>query len=111
MDRLHSLPVTAPDPPGLARTRALRRPARVLDGQSEHAPHCLFTVSVDFCPAGEHRVLARVPYREAAERFRGWLADTAPAVAAAAGPDRVDDLPERPRPVVADPGGEGMGLF
>ncbi|MFD0430660.1 endonuclease domain-containing protein [Streptomyces zhihengii] len=72
---------------------------------------CLFTVSVDFCPAGEHRVLARVPYREAADRFRGWLAETAPAVAAAAGPDRVDDLPERPRPVVADPGGEGMGLF
>lgn len=79
---------------------------------SQNTPRtCLFTVAVDFCPAGEHRVLARVPYREAAERFRGWLAETAPAVAAAAGPDRVDGLPERPRPVVADPGGEGLGLF
>ncbi|MEW2552232.1 endonuclease domain-containing protein [Streptomyces zhihengii] len=95
-----------------SRGRAPCGDLRVSWTGSQNTPRtCLFTVSVDFCPAGEHRVLARVPYREAAERFRGWLADTAPAVAAAAGPDRVDDLPERPRPVVADPGGEGMGLF
>ncbi|MFG3287763.1 endonuclease domain-containing protein [Streptomyces sp. NPDC048179] len=38
---------------------------------SQNAPRsCLLTVTVDFCPSGEHRVLARVPYREAAERFR-----------------------------------------
>ncbi|MER5491155.1 endonuclease domain-containing protein [Streptomyces sp. NPDC002490] len=79
---------------------------------SQNAPRsCLFTVTVDSCPAGEHRVLARIPYREAAERFRGWLADTAPAVAAAAGPDRLDGLPARPRPVVADTSGEGLALF
>ncbi|MGW3403298.1 endonuclease domain-containing protein [Streptomyces zhihengii] len=95
-----------------SRGRAPCGDLRVSWTGSQNTPRtCLFTVSVDFCPAGEHRVLARVPYREAAERFRGWLADTAPAVAATAGPDRVDDLPERPRPVVADPGGEGMGLF
>ncbi|PKV84344.1 endonuclease VII domain-containing protein [Streptomyces sp. TLI_146] len=79
---------------------------------SHHAPHsCLLTVSVDFCPSGEHRVLAQVPYREAAEQFRTWLAPTAPAVAAAAGPDRLDSLPDRPRPVIADPNGEGLALF
>ncbi|MFF4185260.1 endonuclease domain-containing protein [Streptomyces sp. NPDC001691] len=79
---------------------------------SHNAPHsCLLTVAVDFCPSGEHRVLAEVPYREAAERFRTWLAETAPAVAAAAGPDRVDGLPEQPRPVIADTNGEGLALF
>ncbi len=79
---------------------------------SQNAPRsCLLTVAVDSCPSGEHRVLARVPYREAAERFRFWLAETAPAVAAAAGPDRLDGLPAQPRPVVADTGGEGLALF
>ncbi|WP_328505664.1 endonuclease domain-containing protein [Streptomyces sp. NBC_00391] len=79
---------------------------------SQNAPRsCLLTVAVDCCPSGEHRVLARVPYREAAERFRIWLAETAPAVAAAAGPDRVDGLPIQPRPVIADTGGEGLALF
>ncbi|GGU18113.1 endonuclease domain-containing protein [Streptomyces violascens] len=79
---------------------------------SQNAPRsCLFTVAVDFCPSGEHRVLAQVPYREAAERFRVWLAETAPAVAAAAGPDRLDGLPNRPRPVIADTSGEGLALF
>ncbi|MER5775103.1 endonuclease domain-containing protein [Streptomyces sp. NPDC002039] len=79
---------------------------------SQNAPRsCLLTVGVDFCPSGEHRVLARVPYREAAERFRAWLTETAPAVAAAAGPDRLDGLPARFRPVVVDTGGEGLGLF
>ncbi len=72
---------------------------------------CLLTVAVDFCPSGEHRVLAQVPYREAAERFRAWLAQTAPAVAAAAGPDRLDDLPAQSRPVIADTSGEGLALF
>lgn len=79
---------------------------------SQNAPRsCLFTVAVDFCPSGEHRVLARVPYREAAERFRTWLAETAPAVAAAAGPDRLDGLPAQSRPVVVDTSGEGLALF
>jgi hypothetical protein len=72
---------------------------------------CLLTVAVDFCPSGEHRVLARVPYREAAERFRAWLAETAPAVAAAAGPDRLDGLPAQFRPVIADTSGEDLELF
>ncbi|MFE2579019.1 endonuclease domain-containing protein [Streptomyces sp. NPDC059378] len=79
---------------------------------SQNAPRsCLLTVTVDFCPSGEHRVLARVPYREAVERFRRWLAETAPAVAAAAGPDRLDDLPAQSRPVVEDTSGEGLSLF
>jgi hypothetical protein len=79
---------------------------------SHHAPgSCLFTVAVDLCPSGEHRVLAQVPYREAAERFRTWLAETVPAVAAEAGPDRLDDLPARFRPVIADTSGEGLELF
>ncbi|WEO93324.1 endonuclease domain-containing protein [Streptomyces sp. FXJ1.172] len=79
---------------------------------SQNAPRsCLLTVAVDFCPSGEHRVLAQVPYREAAERFRAWLAETAPAVAAAAGPDRLDGLPAQSRPVIADTSGEGLALF
>lgn len=79
---------------------------------SQQAPRsCLLTVTVDFCPSGEHRVLAQVPYREAADRFRTWLAETAPAVAAAAGPDRLDGLPAQPRPVIADTSGEGQALF
>ncbi|MER7820078.1 hypothetical protein [Streptomyces sp. NPDC096153] len=71
----------------------------------------MLTVTVDFCPSGEHRVLARVTYREAAERFGLWLAETAPAVATAAGPDRLDGLPARVRPVIADTSSEGRGLF
>ncbi|MFF8596945.1 endonuclease domain-containing protein [Streptomyces sp. NPDC015220] len=79
---------------------------------SQNAPRsCLLTVTVDRCPSGEHRVLARVPYREAAERFRVWLAETAPAVAAAAGPDRLDGLPAQFRPVIADTSGEDQALF
>jgi hypothetical protein len=79
---------------------------------SHNAPgSCLLTVAVDLCPSGEHRVLAQVPYREAAERFRTWLAETAPAVAAEAGPDRLDGLPARFRPVIVDTSGEGLALF
>lgn len=79
---------------------------------SHNAPRsCLLTVTVDFCPSGEHRVLARIPYREAAGWFGTWLANTAPDVAAAAGPDRLDGLPARSRPVIADTGGEGLALF
>ncbi|MFI8194461.1 endonuclease domain-containing protein [Streptomyces sp. NPDC085946] len=79
---------------------------------SHHAPgSCQFTVAVDLCPSGEHRVLAHVPYREAAERFRTWLTETVPAVAAEAGPDRLDDLPAQVRPVIADTSGEGLALF
>ncbi|MFI5982241.1 endonuclease domain-containing protein [Streptomyces sp. NPDC051555] len=92
-----------------------RRPCGVLRAYwtgSHRAPRsCLLTVAVDFCPSGEHRVLARMPYREAVERFGTWLAETAPAVAAAAGPERLDDLPIRSRPVVVDTGGEGLALF
>ncbi|MFE6849020.1 endonuclease domain-containing protein [Streptomyces sp. NPDC057686] len=92
-----------------------RRPCGVLRVSwtgSQNAPRsCLLTVAVDFCPSGEHRVLARVPYREAAGRFRAWLAETAPAVAAAAGPDRLDGLPARFRPVIVDTSGEGLSLF
>ncbi|CAL9657350.1 hypothetical protein SUDANB126_06857 [Streptomyces sp. enrichment culture] len=79
---------------------------------SQNAPRsCLLTVAVDFCPSGEHRVLARIPYREAVERFRVWLAETAPDVAAAAGPDRLDGLPAQFRPVIADTSGEDLELF
>ncbi|MGW2184150.1 endonuclease domain-containing protein [Streptomyces sp. NPDC001732] len=92
-----------------------RKPCGVLRvswAGSQNAPRsCLLTVAVDFCPSGEHRVLARVPYREAAERFRVWLAETAPSVAAAAGPDRLDGLPAQFRPVIADTSGEGLALF
>lgn len=79
---------------------------------SQNTPRsCLLTVTVDFCPSGEHRVLARLPYREAADRFGTWLAETAPDVAAAAGPDRLDGLPTQSRPVIADTNGEGLALF
>ncbi|MFI1535772.1 endonuclease domain-containing protein [Streptomyces anandii] len=79
---------------------------------SQNAPRSgLLTVAVDCCPSGEHRVLAQVPYREAAERFRIWLAETAPALAAAAGPDPLDGLPAQSRPVIADTSGEGLALF
>ncbi|GGX92446.1 hypothetical protein GCM10010358_52970 [Streptomyces minutiscleroticus] len=92
-----------------------RRPCGALrvswTGGYQAPASCLLTVAVDLCPSGEHRVLAEVPYREAAERFRTWLAETAPAVAAEAGPDRLDGLPTRFRPVIADTGGEGQALF
>ncbi|MGV9941377.1 endonuclease domain-containing protein [Streptomyces sp. NPDC003401] len=79
---------------------------------SHNAPgSCLLTVAVDRCPSGEHRVLAQIPYREAAERFRTWLAETAPSVAAEAGPDRLDGLPTRFRPVIADTDEDGLSLF
>ncbi|MGW2651390.1 endonuclease domain-containing protein [Streptomyces sp. NPDC001393] len=103
-----SLRPTHPAPRG-------RKPCGVLRVSwtgSQNAPRsCLLTVAVDFCPSGEHRVLAQVPYHESAERFRAWLAETAPAVAAAAGPDRLDGLPARSRPVIADTSGEGLALF
>ena len=103
-----SLRPTHPAPRG-------RKPCGVLRVSwtgSHRAPRsCLLTVTVDFCPSGEHRVLARIPYREAGERFRTWLAETAPAVATAAGPDSLDGLPARSRPVIADTSGEGLALF
>ncbi len=92
-----------------------RKPCGVLrvswTGSPQAPRSCLLTVAVDCCPSGEHRVLARVPYREAVERFRIWLAETAPAVAAAAVPDRLDGLPARPRPVIVDTDAEGTALF
>ena len=95
-----------------SRARKLCGVLRVSWTGSHNAPRsCLLTVAVDFCPSGEHRVLARVPYREAVERFGTWLAETAPAVAAAAGPDRLDGLPTRFRPVIADTSSEGLALF
>ena len=72
---------------------------------------CMISLSLDYCPSGEHRTLAHVPYREALDRFRTWLAEAAPAVAAAAGPDRHDTAPVRFRPVIADTSGEGLALF
>ncbi|MEU2602240.1 endonuclease domain-containing protein [Streptomyces hirsutus] len=106
-----SLRPTHRDPSG-SRGRTPCGALRVSWTGSHHAPgSCLLTVAVDLCPSGEHRVLAQVPYREAAERFRTWLAETAPAVAAAAGPDRLDGLPARSRPVIADTSGEGLALF
>lgn len=92
-----------------------RKPCGVLrvswTGSHNTPRSCLLTVSVDCCPTGEHRILARVPYREAVEQFRTWLAETAPTVATAAGPDRLDGLPVEPRPVIADSNGEGQALF
>ncbi len=92
-----------------------RKPCGVLrvswTGNQKAPRSCLLTVFVDCCPSGEHRVLARVSYREAAQRFGTWLTETAPAVAAAAGPDRTDDLPARVRPVIADTSGEDQALF
>ncbi|MQY10756.1 hypothetical protein SRB5_08690 [Streptomyces sp. RB5] len=92
-----------------------REPCGVLrvswTGNQNTPRSCLLTVSVDFCPAGEHRVLAQVAYREAADRFRTWLAETAPTVAAAAGPSRLETLPTRFRPVVADTSGGDLELF
>ncbi|WP_240797445.1 hypothetical protein [Streptomyces sp. F001] len=88
-----------------------RKPCGVLRASwtgSQNAPRsCLLTVTVDFCPSGEHRVLARVPYREAAERFRIWLAETARV---ARGRTTLDgSLPARP--VIADTSSEGLALF
>lgn len=92
-----------------------RKPCGVLrvswTGSQNTPRSCLLTVSVDFCPSGEHRILARVPYRVAVERFAAWLAATAPTVAAEAGPDRLDGLPAESRPVIADTSGEGLALF
>ncbi|MGW3691681.1 endonuclease domain-containing protein [Streptomyces sp. NPDC005125] len=106
-----SLRPTHRDPRG-SRGRKPCGALRVSWTGSQNAPRsCLLTVAVDFCPSGEHRVLARVPYREAAERFGTWLAETAPAVAAAAGPDRLDGLPTRFRPVIADTSSDGLALF
>ncbi|MFJ8390673.1 endonuclease domain-containing protein [Streptomyces sp. NPDC094438] len=106
-----SLRPTHRDPRG-SRGRKPCGTLRVSWTGSHNAPRsCLLTVAVDFCPSGEHRVLAQVPYREAVERFRVWLAETAPAVAAAAGPDRLDGLPAQIRPVIADTNGEGQALF
>ncbi|GAA3380841.1 hypothetical protein GCM10020367_69740 [Streptomyces sannanensis] len=106
-----SLRPTHRDPRG-SRGRKPCGVLRVSWTGSQSAPRsCLLTVAVDFCPSGEHRVLARVPYREAAERFGTWLAETAPAVAAAAGPDRLDGLPTRFRPVIADTSSEDLALF
>ncbi len=79
---------------------------------SQNAPRsCLLTVSVDFCPFGEHRVLARVSYREAVDGFRAWLAEIAPNVAAEAGLDSLDGLPVQSRPVIEDTSGEGLASF
>ncbi|WP_236653303.1 endonuclease domain-containing protein [Streptacidiphilus melanogenes] len=79
---------------------------------SHHAPgSCMIKLSVDYCPSGEHRTLAQVMYREAVDRFGTWLAETAPAVAAAAGAGRHEAIPAQFRPVIPDASGEGQGLF
>ncbi|MEU8718265.1 endonuclease domain-containing protein [Streptomyces sp. NPDC048663] len=97
------------------RTPGGRRPCGILrvswTGSQNTPRSCLLTVTVDACPSGEHRVLARIPYRNATEQFREWLTETAPALAAEAGPDRLDGLPAHPRPVIADTTGHGLELF
>ncbi|MFE3933360.1 endonuclease domain-containing protein [Streptomyces goshikiensis] len=100
-----------PTHPG-ARGRKPCGVLRVAWTGSQNTPRsCLLTVSVDFCPSGEHRVLAQILYREAADRFRTWLAEIAPDVAAEAGPDRLDGLPAESRPVIADANGDDLALF
>jgi hypothetical protein len=70
---------------------------------SQNTPNsCVITISLDFCPTGEHRILTRISYKDAVELYRAWLAETAPAVAAAAGPGRHDTVPVQFRPVVPD---------
>lgn len=71
----------------------------------------MINLSVDYCPSGEHRNLAQVPYRANVDRFRTWLAETAPAVAAAAGPSRHDTVPAQFRPVIPDASSAGLSLF
>ncbi|WP_030776824.1 endonuclease domain-containing protein [Streptomyces sp. NRRL F-2664] len=94
------------------RTRKPCGVLRVSWTGSQNTPRsCLLTVSVDFCPSGEHRILTRVPYREALGKFGTWLADTAPVIAADAGPERLDGLPPESRLVVADTSGEALALF
>lgn len=79
---------------------------------SQNAPgSCMITIAVDFCPSGEHRILAQVSYREATARFHAWLTTTAPDVAAAAGPSPLDGIHAPFRPVIADSTGEGLQLF
>lgn len=98
--------------PGSARGRKPCGALRTSWTGSQNAPaSCEITVAVDFCPSGEHRILARVSYRDAVDRFRTWLGSAAPAVAAAAGPGRHDGIPAQFRPVVADGNGEGLSLF
>ncbi|MEZ0095607.1 endonuclease domain-containing protein [Streptacidiphilus sp. EB129] len=72
---------------------------------------CLITLALDSCPSGEHRTLAQVPYRQAVDQFRTWLAKTAPSVATAAGPGRHDNTPTHFRPVIADTSSEDLALF
>ncbi|MBV9023358.1 MAG: recombinase [Streptomycetaceae bacterium] len=80
-------------------------------GSHNEPRSCVITLSVDYCPSGEHRTLAQVPYRAAVDRFRTWLAETAPEVAAAAGPSRHDTVPAQFRPVIADTSSAGLSLF
>jgi hypothetical protein len=98
--------------PHSSRRRTLCGELRASWTGSHNAPgSCVITLSVDYCPSGEHRVLAQVPYREAVDRFRAWLAQAAPAVARAAGPGRHDAVPAQFRPVIPDASGEGLALF
>lgn len=80
-------------------------------GSHNQPRSCVITLSVDYCPSGEHRTLAQVPYRSAVDRFRTWLAETAPEVAAVAGPSRHDTAPVQFRPVIPDVSSAGLGLF
>ncbi|MFB7293766.1 endonuclease domain-containing protein [Actinacidiphila glaucinigra] len=72
---------------------------------------CVITLSVDYCPSGEHSTLAQVPYRVAVDRFRVWLSETAPEAAAAAGPSRHDTVPAQFRPVIPDTSNPLPSLF
>ncbi|MFJ5220914.1 endonuclease domain-containing protein [Streptomyces sp. NPDC088354] len=80
-------------------------------GSHNQPRSCMITLSVDYCPGGEHRILAKVPYRTAVDRFRTWLAEMAPEVAAAAGPSRYDTVPAQFRPVIPDTSSPPPSLF
>ncbi len=45
------------------------------------------------------------------ERFRTWLAEAAPGLAAVAGPGRHNSVPVRFRPVIVDTSDMGLALF
>jgi hypothetical protein len=80
-------------------------------GSHNQPRSCVITLSVDYGPSGELRTLAQIPYRAAVDRFRTWLAETAPEVAAAAGPSRHDTVPTQFRPVIPDTSSAGLSLF
>ncbi|WP_236653308.1 endonuclease domain-containing protein [Streptacidiphilus melanogenes] len=99
------------DPTSSRRRRPCGELRASWKGSAAAPGSCVITVGVDFCPSGEHRVLAQVSYRDAVNMFRDWLTETAPGLAAVAGPGRHDRVPRQFRPVIAETSGEGPALF